>query len=655
MNKVIIGKRKMKASSTLFGLFLEDINFACDGGLSTNMVANMSFGGVYPKKVYNLIQIYYTKKWPGVKEDRLRYWHISGGQLSSESGAAGKSEWYAQVSAQKDCRLWNLGFNGHGKYKNHCAMALAKEQTYHFSCYLRNHSYTGDVVIRGEDASGKALTNEIRLYVPEEKEGWQQVSGIVTGKRTALGKLVIEFAGEGVIDIDCVDFSTTDYWGAGDPKWSGGHFRKDLVQALVDLHPAFMRFPGGCIVEGVAPGNQYEWKKTIGPIIDREEKINLWASGVRDKGYTQTNQIGFYEYFLLCEDLGMEPLPVVWAGMNCQSRSKCVLPTESDAFKEEVVQNALDLIAFANGDPKTDEWAKIRADMGHPEPFGMKMIGIGNENHGDDYLEKFDRIKRAIDEKYDGITCIMTGGGEPDDERAVKSRDYARAHHPDVIVDEHFYKSVEWVMSQRNRYDSYPRQTAKVFLGEYAANEVIDFKHANTYQSALAEAAFLTGVERNSDVVTLCSYAPLFCLAECGQWNHNLIFFNPYDVLKTVNYQIQELFSSHQGSYVCETEETLSDEVNVSVMDSDDKLILKAVNTGDKEERLLAQTGLEDKKAQIFYIASADPLARNSITFTGKPRYEVEQKEKQMVTDAQGVLDLTMEPKSVYVVEVLKQ
>lgn len=652
MTEITIGSRKASVSPTLFGLFLEDINFACDGGLNTNMVANHSFGGVYPRRIYSMIQIYFTKIWPGVKADRLRYWKISGGTFVSKEGAAGKSDWYAEVTVKKNCRLENLGFNGHGKHKEACAMGLRRGESYQFSCYLRSHNFVGKIQIFAEDVKGRMLTEMAEVPVPEA--GWQQVECIVQAKETMCGKLVILFDGEGIIDIDCVIFSTVEYWGAGDPKWSSGHFRKDLVQALADLHPTFMRFPGGCIVEGVAPGNHYEWKKTVGSIIDREEKLNLWASGVSDKGYTQSNQIGFYEYFLLCEDLQMEPLPVVWAGMNCQARSKAVLPTDSEAFNKEVVQNALDLIDFANGDPSENKWAKIRADMGHPEPFEMKMIGIGNENFGGDYLIKFDKVKAAIDEKHPGMTCIMTAGGEPNDARSELSWNYAREKHPDVIVDEHFYKSVEWVMGQTDRYNAYERDTARVFLGEYAANEIMDRAKANTYEGALAEAAFLTGVERNSDVVALCSYAPLFCLADCGQWNHNLIFYNPYEVLKTVNYQVQQLFSTHQGNWICDISGQISNGIYLSVTEAEDRYIVKAVNTGEKDETLVIHSSCISEDVQIEYISHTDPMAKNTIDFYGKPHYEVVLQKTQSGTDADGIFMLEMRPKSVYAAEMMK-
>lgn len=581
----------------------------------------------------------------------MRYWRISGGSMESCPGAPGKSEWYAKVKAAGNCLLKNYGYNGNDQYKDLGGMGICAGETYHFSAYLKSEGFTGMIRVYAEDDNGTALTDTAEVYC---SESWQQASCSVKADRTAYGRLVIAFEGAGDIDIDCVCFEPDDVWGRDDPKWSVSHMRRDLVEALRELKPSMLRFPGGCIVGGTVEGNEYEWKKTVGPLIDREEKFNLWASGVRDKGYTQSNQIGFYEYFLLCEDLHMEPLPVVWAGIWCQARSKKSLRTDSQDFQERVVQNALDLIEFANGDPETSEWAKTRADMGHPAPFNMKMIGIGNENFGSDYLEKFAVVKAAIDEKYPGMSCILAAGGMPDDENLENAWKEARGKYDaHVFVDEHFYKNPDWVYSQMHRYDGYERGTAKVFLGEYAAHGTFKAVTENTWQTAIAEAAFLTGVERNSDVVGMCTYAPLFCLAECGQWTHNMIYFNPFHIEKSVNYYVQQMYSAHQGDYIREIEGRVPENLYLSAMDTDEKVILKIANTADTQQSLNIDIAAADGNAQVITLSGSDAEEANSLTFTGEPVYKIQPVQSETMVSG-GTLRLTLAPQSFTVIEAGK-
>lgn len=512
-------------SPLLYGIFLEDINFACDGGLSSNMIANHSFDGQYLEKSADQMTIIYTKKAPAVESEPLRYWQVTGGTLESrtQDGASRRNPHYAALTSNGDALLTNRGHDGRQGHLGKCAVSIKEDHSYHFSCWLRSREYTGTVTVQVNGEDGAPLTTAAELTVTEN---WQQVHVDLTGTVTTYGELCLHFAGKGTVDLDCVLLEDTDFWGKDDPKWTGGHFRKDLVEALQALHPSFMRFPGGCIVEGLYPSNEYHWKHTIGPVLDRIPNVNLWAAAFEEKGYCQTNQIGFYEYFLLCEDLGMDPLPIVWAGLNCQFRSVESLDTNSPEFWDEVVQNALDLIEYANGDPAESPWAAMRAKAGHPAPFGMKMIGIGNENFGPDYHEKFRKAKVAVQTKYPEMVCIMSSGPMPSGEALDETWRLARTEFTDVRVDEHFYSSNEWVLSQLHRYDDYPRGTAQVFLGEYAANDLSIPHKPNTFGSALAEAAFLTGIERNSDVVAMTSYAPLFSMVDGAHWNHNLIWFN---------------------------------------------------------------------------------------------------------------------------------
>lgn len=474
------------------------------------------------------------------------------------------------------------------------------------------------------------------------------------------GKLRIAVSGDCVFDLDCVSLMDADYWGAGNPKWRFGRLRRDLVEAIAALRPRFVRFPGGCIVEGITPGNEYNWKDTIGALPARKQQYSMWGFKMPDESsYSQSYQIGFYEYFCLCEDLKAKPLPTLFAGINCQSpgRDPRHVPIDSDYFRKTVIGNYLDLIEFANGDPATSRWARVRADMGHPTPFGLDMIGVGNENYGADYMAKFDAISSAIHAKYPDMLCVMSAGlfpfkapmsrawehardiagsvetvpaattgesgasassgampGAPStDDPALgntatathdashgsttaqnahgksvspseSTHEVPRAAVPEptssiptsspspalvpergllaavgsatgdaVLVDEHSYHSPAWFISQAHRFDEYPRDGAGVYFGEYSANGYFaaqpqDLAHANQWRSALGEAAFLTGCERNGDVVRMTSYAPLLALVDGRQWNHNLIEFNPETVSPTVNAQVEQLFSAHVGT-----------------------------------------------------------------------------------------------------------
>ena len=325
------------------------------------------------------------------------------------------------------------------------------------------------------------------------------------------------------------------------------------------------------------------------------------------------------------------------------------------------MQNALDLIAFANGDPGTNEWAAMRSQMGHPEPFGLRMIGIGNENYGEEYYEKFAAVKKAIDAHYPGMLCIMAAGLNPDDDNHANAWKDARANYGDsVCIDEHFYRNPDWVYTQLNRYDGYPRGTTKVFLGEYAAHGTYKGVKANSYQTALAEAAFLTGVERNGDVVELCSYAPLLCLAERGQWVHNLIYFNPYHVMKSANYYVQQMYMAHQGTHVRNFAGNLPDGVCLSVTETDSKLIIKIINYAAVPQsvdidctaainRCRDSEGAET--ASVIGLSCSDPEAVNELTFSGAPMYMVQPVRTELPVE-KDCIHMEMEPTSFYVLEM---
>lgn len=649
--KIKIGQPVCNVSPNFFGLFFEDINFACDGGLNSNMINNHSFDGIYLEKGFDT-QMTLAKKKPDFIADRLRYWEIEGGTLESlcDDPASESNPWYARITVSEKCKLSNKGYNGGMKNRGKCAMNILPEQEYEVSVYLRSPDYQGSISVFIEDQQGARLTESLPLHADT---AWKIQKNTIKGIASGYGRFVLECKGTGSIDIDCIVFSNTDVWGKDDPKWSGGHFRKDLVESIADLKPKFIRFPGGCIVEGICLGNEYCWKDTIGPLIDRVPKPNLWATQVPDQGYTQSYQIGYYEYFLLCEDLGAEPLPIAWAGISCQIRSDESLKTNSSAFQEQVLQNALDMIEYANGDPAESHWAKLRAQAGHPKPFHMKMIGIGNENFDADYHEKFDLIKKAIQEKYPDMICVMSAGLSRHEEKMLSCWDMVREKYPDIYLDEHYYKNNEWFYEHTTRYDTYPRNTAKVFLGEYAANDIFTEHIPNTYSSALAEAAFLTGVERNSDVVGMISYAPLFCMAEGGQWNHNLIYFNPKSVLKTANYFVQQLFSVKTGTRVLATEGSVMHRAFINVTENNEKIFIKLVNANPEPNKITLELPVNQGTAVITAIAHEGLESVNELDFTSEPVYHVYPVTSD-TTFSDSMLLYEMDAQSFCVIEIAK-
>ena len=646
-----------RVSNTLFGIFIEDLNFTCDGGLNVNMVVNNSFDAVYmgKKNFFVWAMTFGLHSQIDLKPDRLRNWSVSGGRLKSlHETPVTENSWYARVQSNGKCRLENLGYNGFKKNIDASAMSIVDGKEYEFSCFIRRKDFKGVVSVLVEDENGNTLTDEKTLEFGSE---WSQVKVALHGKKTDYGKLVLTFNGTGAVDIDYVSLMDTDTWGKGDPKWSQGKLRKDLVEVLRDLKPTFLRFPGGSLIEGTQLGCEYRWKETLGPIVGRKNAVNMWAMFMPNGEYNQTFQVGFYEYFLLCEDLHMQPVPVVWAGISLRRGESGRVPMNTPEFSEQVIDNALDLIEYANGDPATSRWAKLRAEAGHPAPFNLKYVAIGNENPGEDYLKRFGIIRKAIAEKYPDIICIMSSGLLADGKDLDRAWEVARENHSGDYVDEHFYGKMDAMIKRQSRYDNYQRNTAKVFLGEYAAYSSIASissspKNLNSYGSALGEAAFLTGLERNSDVVAMTCYAPLFSLVGGEQWKHNLLNFNPAHVLRTTNYYVQKMFGTTVGDNYVKMMGELPAGIYASATATTKKLVIKLVNTNETPVNAeLNLSNVLDGKAEIEYLQNDDLQAANSLPFKGEPVYGVTPKTKEFLV-RDGKAALLMEKYSIYVVTV---
>jgi alpha-N-arabinofuranosidase len=389
--------------------------------------------------------------------------------------------------------------------------------------------------------------------------------------------------GKGTLDFDFVSLFPEHTW-----KNRPGGLRADMVQSLADLHPGFMRFPGGCIVEGSVLARRYQWKNTIGPVEDRKLLINRWNYEFLHRptpDYYQSFGLGFYEFFQMCEDIGAEPLPILNCGMACQFNSGELCPIDE---LQPYIQDALDLIEFANG-PADSVWGAKRAAMGHPEPFHMKMMGVGNEQWGQQYIDRYIKFAAAIKAKYPDIQLVAAAGPEPADKRFQFAWSKLRELHADII-DEHSYALPDWFYSNTHRYDHYDRNGPKVFMGEYAAQSVavVSTKNRNNLECALSEAAYMMGLERNADVVRMASYAPLFSNTEAWQWTPDLIWVNSLNVSLTPNYYVQQLFGCNRGDEVLPTEmsEAPSEKFFASAVHDDQsgEVILKVVNGGDAPE-----------------------------------------------------------------------
>ena len=541
--KINGGKAKFDSCDTLYGIFFEDINHAADGGLNPELINNRSFESA----ATNTQDCGSTAKWSfeGNGTARLRnfgsmyetnphHLHV----VVDEAGFSAYNEGYMGVPAKKG-------------------------ETYSFYMWVKNTDYNGEFEISIVDKDGKLLTEKVVAVAGETADnGWTKYSADLMCTATENGRFKLTMNGTGVLEVDFISLMPTDTWkGNDESKWPYGGMRKDLVEALQGISPKFIRFPGGCIVEGNGFANRYCWKDTIGPLEQRKEKYNLWFERCENDPYWQSYGVGYHEYFQLCEDLGAEPLPIVNCALSCQFRWAQFYTPDTDEFKREV-QDALDLIEYANGDIDT-EWGAKRAANGHPEPFNLKYLGIGNENWpnldaGIDFWSNFDAFYKAVKEVYPDITVVTTAGANVYDSAFTEAWERANSDYTDTYVDEHFYMHPDWFLTQAGRYDNYDRSGAKVFAGEYAAHQSGEAQTLdrdgtpNTLFSAVAEAVFLTGVERNNDVVAMASYAPLFGKVGQFQWSPNLIWFDNYDVCLTPNYYVQQLFSTNYGDETLE-------------------------------------------------------------------------------------------------------
>jgi len=511
-----------KINRAMWGLFFEDINFGADGGLYAELVKNRSFAFENPLMGWAKIS-------PSLAQGTL--------SVLQEQPFDAANPRYVRLQSEGTAffGIANEGFRG---------MGLRKGETYDFSVRIRGVSGAPVVHAQLYGADGALLAStSLRDFSSKWEERAVSLRPAETDPK---GRLQIVLEGKGTVDLDRVSLFPRRTW-----KNRPGGLHADMVKILADMKPGFLRFPGGCIVEGSVLERRYQWKNTIGPVEKRKPLVNRWNYEFIHRpapDYFQSFGLGFFEYFQLCEDIDAEPMPIINCGMACQFNSGELCPMEDLHI---YIQDALDLIEFANG-PVGSGWGAKRAAMGHAKPFKMKLLGIGNEQWGPQYIERYSRFAKVLKEKHPEIQLISAAGPLPEDERFkfiwAKLRELGNAD----IVDEHCYANPVWFFANNHRYDKYDRNGPKVFMGEYAAQSVamVSVKNRNNLECALSEAAYLTGLERNADVVRMASYAPLFGHAEAWQWTPNLIWVDNLRIYGTPNYYVQQLFSRNRGDVV---------------------------------------------------------------------------------------------------------
>jgi alpha-L-arabinofuranosidase len=507
---------------SMWGVFFEDINQGADGGLYAELVKNRSFE--------------FTDPMMGWKKT-ARTGAKAGVTIRTEEALNQNNPHYLQArveTAGDGIELVNEGFHG---------MGVKKGEAYDFSCFARLQQGRPKVQVEVLTPEGRSLG---RAQVDGFTRAWKKHSAKLRVMGTeARAQLHLRVEGPGTLDLDMVSLFPRETW-RGRP----GGLRADLVQMLAELRPGFVRFPGGCIVEGRHLPLRYQWKTTIGAPEERRLLINRWNDEFQHRpapDYFQSFGLGFFEYFLMCEDIGAEPLPILNCGMACQFNSGELTPLEQ---LEPFIQDALDLVEFATG-PATSPWGKRRAALGHAKPFHLRLLGVGNEQWGPQYLERYERFAKVLKPRYPNLRLVTSAGPDPDGEKFDYLWPNLRALGAD-LVDEHYYRPPAWFLDNTRRYDRYSRSGPKIFAGEYAAQSVrtVSPDNRNNWGCALAEAAMMTGFERNADVVHMASYAPLFAHEEGWQWRPNLIWFDNLRVYGTPNYYVQQLFSLNRGDVV---------------------------------------------------------------------------------------------------------
>lgn len=517
---VQVNKPGAKVPDTMYGIFFEDINYAADGGLYAEMVKNRSFE--FPQSLLG--------------------WTTFGKVEVKDDGPFDRNPHYVRLlpSGHNDkyTGLENEGFFG---------VTFHKDSVYKFSAYMRAPEKAAKIRV---ELCNPASMKESQVYASHtfdvnSKEWTKYRCELKPDDSCERGVLrVFLVHPDQPVDMEHISMFPANTW-----KGRENGMRRDLAQALYDLKPGVFRFPGGCIVEGTEVPDRYQWKNTVGPVENRPTNLNRWLYTFPHRlypDYFQSGGLGFYEYFQLSEDFGAEPLPIINVGLVCQYQNwhqDESIPLDS---LQPYIDDALDLIEFANGATDT-KWGKLRADMGHPEPFNMKYLGVGNEQWGKQYVTRLEPFIKVLREKHPEIKVVGSSGPNSEGEDFDYLWPEMKRLKAD-LVDEHFYRPETWFLAQGLRYDKYDRKGPKVFAGEYACHG--KGKKYNHFYPSLLEAAFMTGLERNADVVEMATYAPLFAHVEGWQWRPDLIWFDNSRSMKSGSYYVQQLYGLNKGDRV---------------------------------------------------------------------------------------------------------
>ena len=583
-------KSGAEIQSTMYGIFFEDINFAADGGLYAELVKNRSFEFPYA----------------------LQGWKAFGKVEVRDDGPFDRCPHYVRLydpgHAHKHTGLDNEGFFGIG--------VKAGEQ-YRFSVWARSET---PVTIRVEIVNTASMDENhfiAQNTLTVDSKEWKKYEAIISPSETldkSVLRIFMETRGGAYVDLEHVSLFPVDTW-----KGREGGLRKDLAQALADLHPGIFRFPGGCIVEGTDLATRYNWKNTVGQVENRPLNENRWEYTFPHRfypDYFQSYGLGFFEFFQLSEDIGAEPLPIVSCGLACQFQNDtddAHVPVDE---LQPYIQDALDLIEFANG-PVDSQWGSVRARMGHPEPFNLKFIGVGNEQWGQLYPDHLAPFVAAIRKAYPEIKIVGSSGPDSEGEQFDFLWPEMTRLGAD-LVDEHFYRPYDWFLAQGTRYDNYDRKGPKVFAGEYACHA--KGKKWNHFYASLLEAAFMTGLERNADLVQMATYAPLFAHVEGWQWRPDLIWYDNLNSFRTVSWHVQQLYGQYRGQNVLSLTMNGSAVAGLegqnglfaSAVQDGDLIYIKVANTSEQPQDLtLNFTGL--KKNTVVSAVKRIDLSSNDL------------------------------------------
>lgn len=555
-----------KVQPTMYGIFFEDINYAADGGLYGELVKNRSF------------------EFP----DALMGWKAFGKFEVKNDGPFERCPHYVV-----------LGYSGHNdaatglQNEGYFGIGIEKGEDYRFSVWAKAVSGDATVEVSLVDENTMEEHQEFATAVLKVSGNeWKKYELVLKPAKTVQkANLRLLLKGKNSVALEHVSLFPKHTF-----KDRDNGMRRDLAQALYDLHPGVFRFPGGCIVEGSSLEQRYQWKNSIGPVENRPLNGNRWLSTFNYRlfpDYYQSYGLGFYEYFLLSEDIGAEPLPVLNVGMACQYQNwnnpKAHVPVDS---LQPYIQDCLDLIEFANGDVNTT-WGKKRAEMGHPAPFNLKFLAVGNEQWDNLYYERLRPFVKAIKAKYPNIKLIGTSGPDSEGEMFDKGWKAMKELKAD-LVDEHFYRDEHWFLSHGLRYEGYDRKGPKVFAGEYACHG--KGKKWNHFETSLYEAAFMTDLERNADVVDMATYAPLFAHVDGWQWRPDMIWYDNTRMFKTVSYYVQQMYACNKGTNVLPL--TMNGKA-VAGQEGQDGLFASAVVDKQKGEVIVKVANTSDKTQEV--------------------------------------------------------